>query len=438
MRLSELILKADNNFICGYLLGCIYSFPCFIKMDDDQTDYSKIVGVISYKPEANLNIKEIINERKLKINFEIETEKLNELLLNKVIKETRRLGITVKSNSEMKLTRKAYGGVSFIVDNDIFEGEISESKFFAEIEKRLMEIKTESFYKSFMIGVFDSRGSLDFSRRLIALDLVGTFVNGGDDLLDNAIKLRKKSFLHVMSDGVSIVKTNFNPRFLQPNSTGKNDQFRLRMDDYMYFWGLFTPFKMFYYLLMKEIKYDFRKLEGTEVLTIRADEEAYTKDSVILDRSMNEDILAFENQLNRLHLSEERKCSLMEQFRIKKFETDIDEIGASTQLKIIAKERSSYKCEFNEMHSSFIAQANRRQYVEAHHLIPFARREEYKGNIDVLENLICLCPNCHRKIHHGIRPEIQAMLGQLLNQRRSSLIRAGIEIDDRDLMQHYL
>lgn len=39
-------------------------------------------------------------------------------------------------------------------------------------------------------------------------------------------------------------------------------------------------------------------------------------------------------------------------------------------------------------------------YVEAHHM-----HELGEGGKDVIENIVCLCPNCHRKIHYG-RKEI--------------------------------
>lgn len=37
---------------------------------------------------------------------------------------------------------------------------------------------------------------------------------------------------------------------------------------------------------------------------------------------------------------------------------------------------------------------NNKPYLEAHHIIPLS-----DGGLDVLDNVVALCPNCHRKIH---------------------------------------
>ncbi|MBY0001439.1 HNH endonuclease [Priestia aryabhattai] len=39
--------------------------------------------------------------------------------------------------------------------------------------------------------------------------------------------------------------------------------------------------------------------------------------------------------------------------------------------------------------------------MEAHHLIPMKKQNDYQNSIDVDGNIICLCPTCHRKIHVG-------------------------------------
>ncbi|MGL4999965.1 MAG: HNH endonuclease [Cetobacterium sp.] len=42
-----------------------------------------------------------------------------------------------------------------------------------------------------------------------------------------------------------------------------------------------------------------------------------------------------------------------------------------------------------------------KQYMEAHHLIPMNAQDSFKNSLDVLGNVVSLCPNCHRMIHHG-------------------------------------
>ncbi len=46
--------------------------------------------------------------------------------------------------------------------------------------------------------------------------------------------------------------------------------------------------------------------------------------------------------------------------------------------------------------SPFIAKATDEPFLEVHHIIPLSR-----GGKDAIENVIALCPNCHRKRHYG-------------------------------------
>jgi 5-methylcytosine-specific restriction protein A len=70
----------------------------------------------------------------------------------------------------------------------------------------------------------------------------------------------------------------------------------------------------------------------------------------------------------------------------------------------VAKEAlylASFKCEVNNEHSTFISSATNHQYVEAHHLIPLMYSHDFEYSLDVPENIISLCPNCHRAFHHA-------------------------------------
>lgn len=73
---------------------------------------------------------------------------------------------------------------------------------------------------------------------------------------------------------------------------------------------------------------------------------------------------------------------------------------------------SGYKCEIGLMlsqkcgdknilkqHESFSKDKNGTPYMEVHHLIPFHHQDVFESSIDLVENLICLCPTCHRKLH---------------------------------------
>lgn len=71
----------------------------------------------------------------------------------------------------------------------------------------------------------------------------------------------------------------------------------------------------------------------------------------------------------------------------------------------IAIKKAYYTCECNREHKTFISKTSGKQYMEAHHLIPMAYQVkiwgEYQKNIDCLENLVSLCPICHKAFHYG-------------------------------------
>ncbi|MGS5470419.1 HNH endonuclease [Vibrio parahaemolyticus] len=53
-------------------------------------------------------------------------------------------------------------------------------------------------------------------------------------------------------------------------------------------------------------------------------------------------------------------------------------------------------CEKCKEKAPFIKSSNGEPYLEVHHIIPLSQ-----GGLDSLENVISLCPNCHREIHFG-------------------------------------
>ena len=58
--------------------------------------------------------------------------------------------------------------------------------------------------------------------------------------------------------------------------------------------------------------------------------------------------------------------------------------------------RANGICESCKNKAPFIRATNGTPYLEVHHKIPLAN-----GGEDTIENAIALCPNCHRKAHHG-------------------------------------
>lgn len=122
-----------------------------------------------------------------------------------------------------------------------------------------------------------------------------------------------------------------------------------------------------------------------------------------------------------------------------------DESGAtaldmvSSSLKKLAKLNSGYKCVLDEceMCKYFTAKESNQNYLEIHHLIPREFANDFDYPIEIIENYIALCPNCHRKIHLAVDGERKHMINILFSQRKDLLSKHGLIIDQKQLYKYY-
>ncbi|MFA5432519.1 MAG: HNH endonuclease [Candidatus Paceibacterota bacterium] len=96
---------------------------------------------------------------------------------------------------------------------------------------------------------------------------------------------------------------------------------------------------------------------------------------------------------------------------------------------------ANYKCDLDQSHVSFISK-NGKPYMEAHHLVPLSTQDYFDYSLDVDANIVCLCPNCHRKLHYG--GNIKEDLRRLFNDRATHLKQSGIYISFEELVELYL
>jgi 5-methylcytosine-specific restriction enzyme A len=90
-----------------------------------------------------------------------------------------------------------------------------------------------------------------------------------------------------------------------------------------------------------------------------------------------------------------------------------------------------------EPHISFISNKTKKNYVEAHHLVPFSQQSTFPISLDVEENIVALCPNCHRLLHHGISKGRLNHLKILLEKRDLELKERGIAVTFESLKLMY-
>ena len=75
--------------------------------------------------------------------------------------------------------------------------------------------------------------------------------------------------------------------------------------------------------------------------------------------------------------------------------------------------------------------------MEAHHLIPMGKQGDFEYDIDVPENIMSLCPNCHREIHLSEDIAKGNILKEAYDRKRHQLPERGINIDITTLFEIY-
>lgn len=98
---------------------------------------------------------------------------------------------------------------------------------------------------------------------------------------------------------------------------------------------------------------------------------------------------------------------------------------------------ADFKCEIDARHQTFISNVKGKPYVEAHHLIPFGNQGSYPFSIDVTANIIALCPNCHRRLHHGKIEDKISDIKSLLSKRKDRLEEKELRIGENELLRLY-
>jgi len=102
-----------------------------------------------------------------------------------------------------------------------------------------------------------------------------------------------------------------------------------------------------------------------------------------------------------------------------------------------AKRLSEWQCELNSNHLTFTSNINQKPYMEAHHLIPMSAQDYFEYTLDFADNIVCLCPNCHRKIHHAKDELKKEMVKELFKMREKKYNKYGINITYKQVLRFY-
>ena len=105
------------------------------------------------------------------------------------------------------------------------------------------------------------------------------------------------------------------------------------------------------------------------------------------------------------------------------------------QTAINALSHAGYVCEIDSKHPTFIRKLSGKPYTEPHHLIPMSEQCHFSVSLDVEENIVSLCSNCHNHIHYGKGAE--ELLKKLYAERKDALHSVGIDITENELLSYY-
>lgn len=105
------------------------------------------------------------------------------------------------------------------------------------------------------------------------------------------------------------------------------------------------------------------------------------------------------------------------------------------QTALNALAHAHYVCEIDVDHPTFIRKKSDKKYTEPHHLVPMAFSDEFDVSLDVEENIVSLCSNCHNQIHYGKGGD--KLLKKLYAERKEALESVGIKITLTQLLQMY-
>lgn len=96
---------------------------------------------------------------------------------------------------------------------------------------------------------------------------------------------------------------------------------------------------------------------------------------------------------------------------------------------------ANYKCEIDSAHITFIRRKSKKNYTEPHHLIPMKYSDRFEVSLDVEENIVSLCSNCHNQIHYG--EGAKELVLKLFNERKEHLEKVGLFITEEELLHMY-
>ncbi len=332
---------------------------------------------------------------------------------------------------------KIKGTFVFILENDLH---LDENSFYKKLLNSLIDnfscyasipmtdkeykIATNEYKRLFLSGLFESRGSIDTKRSFLTLDY----------FFHNPLEFNK---FHYLIDFFNIPSEalNFNFRELQPEYVQvinqRNAQFRIYLNWYSHYIGLFNPYKA--RIASVTLETDLKKYDGIYFKLRVLPKTEYRGNSFIecahfyLKNVYQQDL--DDKSIEKLR---EQLGLIQKSWEFKRDSKIINFYRISTPNVCNAccgdydiKERS-----FISLPLYKITQDPNSYYTEIHHVISLGKNKE----LDVLANLAKLCPACHRALKKGASEEgfQKRLIGNILNHNKDNLEFAQLRFETDD------
>lgn len=127
--------------------------------------------------------------------------------------------------------------------------------------------------------------------------------------------------------------------------------------------------------------------------------------------------------------------AFVSQMEDNKRKREIESYSRSPFMKEYALKLAKYCCEVDKNHPSFARKKDGKQYMEPHHIIPLSKQKYFSVPLDVCENIVALCSNCHNEIHYG-QNGLQ-IIRDIYHKRKKQLKKANIFCSEEQLVCYY-
>ena len=387
---------SDEN-ISPLLLGAFYSRYIF------SPDKSKIYTEISYK------ISKFVED----YNLLIQSKDVLLLKLNQICAPNDKWeDLTSKTSSRPQINLR------FTLYNDL---NLTEDNFYNKLNLKILsqdfiyDTQLNEQKKLFIRGFAESRGSVDTTRPLLALDYFYNSLN----------EVKRARILYDYFN-VPFSVLNFNPRELQSDFVSgrrkRNTQLRFNLFWYVKHIGLLNDYKIaIINKVYKTITFNHR---DNYVDYFDSPEISHSKKD-----SFDFMLRYYSNNIFDKQLSDFEVNNLREEL---KFNTHTDVATFKRDLGLIELIRINTpdECASCKTQTTYTHKNTGRQYFEYHHVISIGKKHE----LDDENNIVKLCPTCHRIVKRGSAPELEqkAVIKNILINRPNVLEFAKqiFDIDD--------